>query len=473
MARAAARFNRMAGNCTWMAAVGLAAWMIWAGSADADPVTGPGLVLWLDAQDVDGDGRLGNNPSPGEAVARWTDKSDYGNHATQSVLAHQPTFAQGGASPAGSTVRFTAAKGQYLSVTHGPSLELSHITAFVVGRASRQPANMWLFGKNSFASPWAGYGIAVHGAQVSPWPHLGLGGRSPDENGYLMYDATIRDALALVEIVFDGRRLYGLIDGKIDKVQVLAGSIQPGDRDLLVGASPQNLPAAEFLEGEIAEILVYNRALTDAERRPMRSYLAAKHHLTISDENPRMVVIDNGYLPVIVDNPMTPETRTFAPDEADLALDRDWLFQAGGRATVSRGLQEIRWARQLASRLAGRSAASDLAQEILELDTLEKRAAAMGERADVETDARDLYFAVRRLKRRIMFKNPILDFSQVLFIDQPYPQGPEWKHQAIHRMGHRAVPGGRLLVLEGLHPGARVRRLFPEKPGSFWRPDLS
>ena len=28
-------------------------------------------------------------------------------------------------------------------------------------------------------------------------------------------------------------------------------------------------------------------------------------------------------------------------------------------------------------------------------------------------------------------------------------------------MGHRAVPGGRLLVLDGLHPGGRVRQLFP------------
>jgi hypothetical protein len=30
-----------------------------------------------------------------------------------------------------------------------------------------------------------------------------------------------------------------------------------------------------------------------------------------------------------------------------------------------------------------------------------------------------------------------------------------------------------LLVLEGLHPGGTVRQLGPDKPGSFWRPDLS
>ncbi len=457
-----------------MVVSGLAAWMLCAASAGAEPVTGPSLVLWLDAQDVDGNGQRDNDPTPGAAVARWTDKSDHANHAVQAEPDRRPAFGRYGATPAESTIRFTAAKRHYLSAAPSPSLELSHITAFVVARASRQTANMWLFGKNCFASPWTGYGIAVHGGQVSPWPHLGLGGGSPGENGYLRYNGTILGGLALVEIVFDGRRLDGLIDGRTDKVQMLQGSIRANDRDLLLGASPQNLPATEFLEGEIAEILIYDRALDDAERRQTRSYLAAKHGLTIADQSSRMVVIDNGYLPLIVDHPTTPETRTLAPDEAAAVLHRDWLFQADYRATVSRSLQEIRWARQLASRLMSqRSAVPDLVQELGELDVLERQATAMQDRSDADEDALDLYFAVRRVKRRMMFNNPVLDFSQVLFIDQPYPQGPEWKHQAIHRMGHRAVPGGRLLVLEGLHPGGRVRQLFPDKPGSFWRPDLS
>jgi hypothetical protein len=86
---------------------------------------------------------------------------------------------------------------------------------------------------------------------------------------------------------------------------------------------------------------------------------------------------------------------------------------------------------------------------------------------------RDFYFSVRRIKRSIFLKNPVLDFSQLLLIDQPLPQGPESKHEAIHRMGIMAVPGGRLLVLDGLHPGGRPRQLAPRNPGSFWRPDLS
>lgn len=93
--------------------------------------------------------------------------------------------------------------------------------------------------------------------------------------------------------------------------------------------------------------------------------------------------------------------------------------------------------------------------------------------APPEDRAREFYLAVREVKRRIAFRNPAVDFGSVLFIDNPYPQGAEWPHQARHRNGMMAVPGGRLLVLEGLEPGGRLRKLAPEVPGSFWRPDLS
>ena len=93
--------------------------------------------------------------------------------------------------------------------------------------------------------------------------------------------------------------------------------------------------------------------------------------------------------------------------------------------------------------------------------------------AGSDSAARELYFAIRRTKREILFENPLLDFTQVLFIDQPLPQGPESRHEAIHRMGIMAVPGGRLLLLDGLYPGGQLRQLAPDTPGSFWRPDLS
>ena len=179
------------------------------------------------------------------------------------------------------------------------------------------------------------------------------------------------------------------------------------------------------------------------------------------------------YLPYAVDNPTTPETRTLTSAEATDALQRDWLFQALNQPLLDRALAEIGWARALASRLAKTTAAPDFKRETAELDELERRIYQRAAAGDL-ADAKELYFAVREVKRRTVLKNPVLDFTQLLFIDQPMPHGRVCDvHEAIHRMGITATPGGRLLALDGLHPGGKVRRLAPQKPGSFWRPDLS
>ncbi len=166
-----------------------------------------------------------------------------------------------------------------------------------------------------------------------------------------------------------------------------------------------------------------------------------------------------------------PETRSLSAAEADEVLQRDWLFQADGKPSLARTRDEIRWARELAERLAGGPQPPDVAAERNELGALEQELEARD--PGDEPAIQQTYLAVRRVKRRIVMKNPAVDFSQVLFIDNPYPMGGEWAHQARHRNGMMAVPGGRLLVLDGLSPAGKLRKLAPNKPGSFWRPDLS
>jgi len=168
--------------------------------------------------------------------------------------------------------------------------------------------------------------------------------------------------------------------------------------------------------------------------------------------------------------PRTPETRDLTAEEARAALERDWLHQADQNPAPARILDEIRWTRELAERIQTQgSGAVSLATELAKLDELERLAAGL------QAGDRALYFQVRDVKRSIMFRNPVIDFDQLLFIDQPYPQGREWQHETRHRLGYQAVPGGRLLVLKGLGPSGRLTQLMPQAPlhGSFWRPDLS
>ena len=59
---------------------------------------------------------------------------------------------------------------------------------------------------------------------------------------------------------------------------------------------------------------------------------------------------------------------------------------------------------------------------------------------------------------RVGIPGPRLDAETRDALDRLLAAGFE-RHEAIHRMGIWATPGGRLLVLDGLHPGGEVRQL--------------
>ena len=153
--------------------------------------------------------------------------------------------------------------------------------------------------------------------------------------------------------------------------------------------------------------------------------------------------------------PATPETRDLTAEEAREALERDWLFQADGQPTRKRIRREIRWATRLAKRIETAHHGVNLDSELAALDALQAEASGDGDPHP------ELYFRVRDVKRRVMFKNPAVDFDKVLFVDMPFPDGSEWPHETRHRLGYMAVPGARLLVLDGLSPGGRLRQLMP------------
>ncbi len=166
--------------------------------------------------------------------------------------------------------------------------------------------------------------------------------------------------------------------------------------------------------------------------------------------------------------PHTPETRDLSAAEAEEALHRDWLHQAGPDPDAARVREEISWTRALTRRIES-GGGIDLSAVRGLLDGLERDAAA------ATSFDRDLYFTVRWLKRWVMFANPVVDFDRILLVDMPFPGGSEWAHETRHRLGYMAMPGGRLLILDGLGPDGTLTQLAPSAPlhGSFWRPDVS
>ena len=158
-------------------------------------------------------------------------------------------------------------------------------------------------------------------------------------------------------------------------------------------------------------------------------------------------------------------------EDSRSVLEDDWLFQADGRPTDQHCRREIASARRLAKRLALSTRAPDLRTDLAALSGLDRQLTTLGDR-DKDAAAK-LYLAIRRAKRRIVLKNPAVDFTQVLLVDNPYPSGREWPHQSRHRNNFMANGTGRLIIA-GLDPDGPSRSLVPEgKGGFFWRADLS
>ncbi|MBT3202299.1 MAG: hypothetical protein HN350_20560, partial [Phycisphaerales bacterium] len=176
--------------------------------------------------------------------------------------------------------------------------------------------------------------------------------------------------------------------------------------------------------------------------------------------------------------------------KGDALLLEDWLYQAGKTLDPTDISNEIRWTRLIAERYSGNTA--DQVQP--DLKRLSNCAATFKtfSSATPAKEIQKLYLAIRRIKRRILLADPALDFDGLLFIDNQYPIASklpenrdkresqlyraEWNHQSQHRGGYNAVPGGRLLHLKGLHPGAEIEQLAPtpdQSEGAFLRPDLS
>jgi hypothetical protein len=154
-------------------------------------------------------------------------------------------------------------------------------------------------------------------------------------------------------------------------------------------------------------------------------------------------------------------------EEAREIIESDWLHQAGGSPTAKRTGLEIAWTRKLAARLTAADKKLNFKAELAELDKLEAKLGS----ADADA-GRELYFAVRRIKREITLANPLVNFDKLLLLDTPAYSGV---HESAHRNGYNygARNGSRLLVLDGLGPDAKERVLTDPEAGYIMRMDLS
>ena len=178
----------------------------------------------------------------------------------------------------------------------------------------------------------------------------------------------------------------------------------------------------------------------------------------------------NGWIDEVRITPRVLEPSEFLCAMAVSPLIRDeWLLQRGTNAVAAAAAWD-EWART--ERILRRQAAEGQP----EAPGRRARLSVLKRRLDGVTDkaAESLFLDIRALKRECLLGDAQADFRSVLCIDNPYAAGSEAYHEIRHRTENCATYGGRLLVLDGLGPDAKVRALAPQDgaPAAFWRPDL-
>lgn len=237
-----------------------------------------GLRLWLDAGVgvvADGDGR----------VATWRDRSFFGNDVAQSDLDRQPVREDSALN--GEPVLFFPPEGAVLEADIDGSslLRPDEGTVFVV---QRQEGGSVINTSITWNAPDASNKMTLHlaHAQNLYFDHgdASAGGRIGDvepagwDNVYHVVEAR-RSPTGDGRIEVDGfTRVTGVFSDDLDID--LQGTLQ-------IGA----LGSAE-LEGQIAEIILYNRALPEADRDQVRDYLGAKYGIDVSGNIDPEITLD-------------------------------------------------------------------------------------------------------------------------------------------------------------------------------------
>lgn len=254
-----------------------------------------GLQLWLDASSADTlyDATSGGSLVAADGgVARWEDKSGNGRHATQSTSGDRPlrkAAIQGGKD----VLRFDGSNDSLSIASSTATFKFLHSadsTVFVVFKSgtTANPGHSYyavLYTSDSRESV-VGFGFGTYDASpandaIDIAITRGVGGTAA---AYMAADnAFPSNTFAVASIVGkpgDGvaanRVSYRKNGGSAVATNAATGAVSTANSqaDLTIGNVAATYSA--YLNGDIAEIIIYDSALSDADREAVENYLLAK-----------------------------------------------------------------------------------------------------------------------------------------------------------------------------------------------------
>jgi hypothetical protein len=220
---------------------------------DFSPSGISGLQLWLDADDSE------TITLNGSTVSQWNDKSGNGYNVSQGTASNQPTYTAS-ALNSKNVVRFDG------------NDELTNGSATVVGGSTNRTVFVVL---NSTAGTIA-YGVTL-GDSTSTGQSFGVSRELAVRvnSGNRVWSTAVDATHAIVTIVLDGTSTTDLSAWK-NGSSLTTSSTGTQTINTATGIIVGNGPSGGNLNGDVAEIIVYNSALSTSDRQSVESYLSTK-----------------------------------------------------------------------------------------------------------------------------------------------------------------------------------------------------
>jgi len=215
-----------------------------------------GLVLWLDA---------GEGVTAASGVSKWEDQSGNGNHAVQATASYQPTYITHELNN-NPVVRFTEDE-KYLS---HPSILTNDYTAFYVLKLTRPSVDNYLYYYHAGAVDSGDLGFFAEYSLAS----LGWG----SVGNYHVYNdfRTSKEYPTGENWRIHTHQPDALYKNGVEVEYVKIGNVDAGGLTTIGSRSDYH---SLYFVGDIAEILVYNRILSDSEREFVETYLNSKYDI--------------------------------------------------------------------------------------------------------------------------------------------------------------------------------------------------
>jgi len=222
------------------------------------------LILWHKANSLD--------QNLGSHIGVWLDVSPNKNHA-RSEIGVGPTLITNHINGS-STLRFDAKTGGNFLTNLNSTTSPNELSIYVVGKI------------NELSKPWAGFLLKESG---SDWNNgYGLG-RNADKNELMAYTNSYEKygltasfnygQYMLVSFHHGQDKLELCLDGQSKGTKTHPGTISSSTSPLTIGWT------GDYLDGDIAEVIIFNTANNLVKKRMTHNYLSSKYDIALNDED--------------------------------------------------------------------------------------------------------------------------------------------------------------------------------------------